>query len=107
MRSLLVIALLLLVSGCGCGPDTESGCGVAGAGFDAKRVREEVENYRSAYVVRVEIRTSPNDCLGWDRRGSAEGFQRFNDLLRQFPINAVIEGGDPVLLGQTGLRAGF
>jgi hypothetical protein len=103
----LTIFVMLVVAGCGCGPDSEAGCGLAGASFDAKRVREEVENYRSAYLEKAQIQNSPNDCLGWDRRGSAERFQRFNDLLRQFPINAVIEGGDPVLLGPTGLRAAF
>jgi len=97
---------MLATAGCGCGPDTETGCGFAGASFDAKRVREEVENYEHAYLDQVQVRISANDCFGWRQGTSAAGLMRFDDLLRQFPVNIQLESdAAPVPLGQTGLRA--
>jgi hypothetical protein len=106
MRSIVVIFAMLATAGCGCGPDTETGCGVAGASFDAKRVREEVENYQYAYLDQVQIRTSANNCLGWKQGTSAEGLMRLDDPLHRFPVNVALESNSaPLPLGQTGLRA--
>jgi hypothetical protein len=36
---------------------------------------------------------------------SAEGLMRFDDLLRRFPVNVVVQDSAALPLGQTGLRA--
>jgi hypothetical protein len=103
----LGIFVLLVLAGCGCGPDTNSGCGIAGAGFDAKRVREEAQNYQAAYLQRVEINSFPNDCFGRKPGSPPDGSQHFRDLLRLFQSSVSLSDGNTIPLGDTGVRVAF
>jgi hypothetical protein len=94
----------VVLAGCGCNSDSVKGCGVAGAGFDSKATRQELENYTGRLRLGVREEIIPNHCQKPGRPPTADGKYHYDDLFRTFPFGVPSLDERPVVIPGTGLQ---